>query len=331
MKILKILGAVAAVHGLAFILIFANPGCNAATRPATATDVSDASRSGTAASTSAAVSEPSVTLNFDPNAPATSSGRYSPTRPGTPAAAALEPAPAPAAEVIPAKTYTVVKGDSLWSVAKKNNLTVTELATANNLSANAELRLGQKLLIPSRGLPADNGNANGFATYRVKSGDTLGKIAMRGKTTTTALMKLNGLTSETVRVGQELKLPPGVIVAEAAPQPESSQKSSAGSVVHVVQPGESLSTIAQQYRVKVSEIATANSITDPSKVRAGMTLTIPTGTVPKSAKSPEEAAPTTPLIPIIQTGEQDVDPGQRPPAQVPIIRIEEPSNPPKRS
>ena len=45
------------------------------------------------------------------------------------------------------KTYTVQKGDSLWSIAKKYNVGVEELKLANNLTSNL-LSIGQKLIIP---------------------------------------------------------------------------------------------------------------------------------------------------------------------------------------
>jgi len=74
--------------------------------------------------------------------------RYSPTRPGTAAASTLQTEPTP--NVTPATTYTVVSGDNLTVVAKKNHLTIAELAAANNISASTKLHLGQKLIIPSK-------------------------------------------------------------------------------------------------------------------------------------------------------------------------------------
>jgi LysM repeat protein len=44
---------------------------------------------------------------------------------------------------------------------------------------------------------------------------------------------------------------------------------------HIVKPGESLSVIAQQYGVRQGDIAVANNISDPQKIRANMELIIP--------------------------------------------------------
>jgi LysM repeat protein len=58
--------------------------------------------------------------------------------------------------VTPATTYTVARGDSLWSIAKRNHLSKADLAAANNLKLDASvLHVGQKLIIPSK--PASPG------------------------------------------------------------------------------------------------------------------------------------------------------------------------------
>src|ERR1700722_17860267 len=100
-------------------------------------------------------------------------------------APAPEPAPAPA----PAPTeneYVVVRGDSLWKIAKANGVTVKAIEDANPVVSPAKLRVGQKLIVPAGAsgataapgvegaAPADNG---GGELYTIKSGDTLGHIA----------------------------------------------------------------------------------------------------------------------------------------------------------
>ena len=129
MKILQIFGAVVAVHLLAFIFIFASPGCqsgprNVPTPDATMPNGSSVVPVAYSPATPAAVdlgtaSGPAVTY-----APAPDFGRATPTRPGSPAAAAVIPAKA-TADVAPVSTYTIAKGDNLWNLAKKNNLTVS--------------------------------------------------------------------------------------------------------------------------------------------------------------------------------------------------------------
>ncbi len=349
MKILKIFGIVVGIHAFAFILIFANPGCSSTNKatpvvstpePATPSPViAVASTGGDAPSiTSAPISGGETAsahlVGFDPNAPAVaSSARYSPTRPGTPAATAVQAQPV--ADVLPATTYTVASGDSLWTLAKKNHLTVAELVAANNLKADAKLKPGQKLIIPAKaagataaGMPA----ADGTTVYKVKAGDKLSVIARRAGTTTAALKELNALKSDTVRAGQELKLPAGTVMHEAASAPADAAlpaaKPSGDSVTYTVKPGETLSAIAKKFEVRSGDIAKENNITDPAKVRAGMTLVIPGWKAPKSAKP----AATTAAAPVskVPAPDQDLDAGLKPATavEIPVIKIEDaPANP----
>src|SRR5271166_3747344 len=127
MKIIKILGIAAGLHALALILIFSNPGCSYTkaagpeTSPITPAPLGDQSAPATA-----------------PESPTI---RYSPTRPGTAVASALETQPV--SGVTPATTYTVARGDSLWSIAKANQISRGDLAAANNISSAAVLHVGQ--------------------------------------------------------------------------------------------------------------------------------------------------------------------------------------------
>lgn len=258
MKLLKIFGIVAGIHVAALILIFANPGCSTTSKkPATSETATlpeapvvsvpqlATDHSGDAASTQLNMTAGSSTAPalFNPDAPATTGdvGRYSPTRPNTPVAGALKAEPV--ADVVPVSTYTVARGDSLWSIAKRNNLSVSDLAAANQLSASATLQLGQKLIIPGKALAHD--------------------VAAKPFT-------------------------PSAVEKKAEPV-----ASSKDSVKHVVKPGETLGAIARKYQVKVGEIATANNISDPAKIRPGQELTIPGWTAPKA----NAVASTTPAVP----------------------------------
>lgn len=96
-------------------------------------------------------------------------------------------------------TYIVKSGDSLWSIATKNNTTVDKLKDINNLKSNL-LTIGMKLLIPKSGTTSNK-------KYTVKSGDTLYKIAQNNGTTVTDIINLNNLPSTNLSIGQILLLP----------------------------------------------------------------------------------------------------------------------------
>ena len=119
-------------------------------------------------------------------------------------------------------TYKVEKGDTLYSISRKYQITVAELRAANNLSENDVIKVGQKLKIPT----ADISNAAALATdnkattsgatlsssratkeYTVVKGDTMYSIAKKNGMTLAEFMALNNLDSNSViKVGQKLKI-----------------------------------------------------------------------------------------------------------------------------
>ncbi len=279
MKLIKIFGAVMAVHAAVFMFVFAIPGCRSTGKKpvaaAPATESAEASPIGTSSEASPVgyASAPADVAAI----------RFSPTRPGTPAAV----------EAVAPETYTVVKGDNLWSIAKKHGVTVKELTAANKLRSDSTLKLGQVLVLP-------------------------------GKAVTPAAAATS--------------------VAPAAP----TAPAAASSMTHVVKAGETLGGIAKKYQTKVGEIATANNIADPTKIRVGQTLKIPGWQAPASSKpaavapvastpsapaftpAPAPVAPIAPLFgspvesaaPVTPAGESPfITPA--PATDAPLIRVEE--------
>lgn len=90
--------------------------------------------------------------------------------------------------------YIVKKGDTLYSIARDNNMSVNDLKSINNLTGDI-LSVGQKLLI------------NNNKVYTVESGDSLYSISRRFNTTVSELQELNNLASTILSVGQKLLLP----------------------------------------------------------------------------------------------------------------------------
>ena len=94
--------------------------------------------------------------------------------------------------------YTVVSGDSLYSIARRFNTSVDNIKKANNLTSN-NLSIGQKLIIPS-----ENESINNQTIYTVVSGDSLYSIARRFNTSVDNIKKANNLTSNNLSIGQKL-------------------------------------------------------------------------------------------------------------------------------
>lgn len=148
--------------------------------------------------------------------------------------------------------YVVKKGDSLWSIARANGLTVDELKSLNNLSSNV-LHVGDTLLISSADSTGDDGNDN---YYVVKSGDTLWSIARKYNLSVNELKALNNLSSNALSVGQRL------IVGK-----ESSND-------YVVSAGDTLWAIARKFNVSVDDIKALNNLSS-NNLSIGMILKIP--------------------------------------------------------
>lgn len=173
----------------------------------------------------------------DPGAAAGGTGVGSATGGGLGAsAAAPDPGAAPSAG---ATEYTVQKGDIAFNLAKKHNVSLKALSEANPNVDLKKLKVGAKIQIPAAGeaKPAKGAAATGAAAadsaagagastdaasgdgsvYRVKGGDSLGKIAKKHGVSVKALRAANNLTSDNIRVGQKIKIPGKAGAAAAAP------------------------------------------------------------------------------------------------------------------
>ena len=147
--------------------------------------------------------------------------------------------------------YTVQKGDSLWSIAKKLNVSVDELKEANNLT-NSLLRVGQVLKIPSQQIIDES-------LYTVQKGDSLYKIANMYNISVDELKKMNNLTTNILSVGQILKVPKKEITEENS---------------YIVKSGDSLYKIAQNNNTTVSELMNLNNL-QTTTLSIGQVLKLP--------------------------------------------------------
>jgi LysM repeat protein len=217
----------------------------------------------------------------------------------------------PVADVVPTTTITVAKGDNLWNLAKKYNIKVSDITTANNLKISA-LHEGQRLIIPTK---------SGTMTAAEVAPAAVGK------------------KSATTRAATEK-------AADTAKAAASTAASANGDAVkYVVKHGDTLAVIARKNGVTLGDLAEANKINDPKMIREGQVLVIPGYVVPgaKSSKAgkssaaapaPAQAAPA-PAVPVI--GGPSVGPGSDTgsaapaPGSVPVIKIDDsaPATPPK--
>lgn len=146
-------------------------------------------------------------------------------------------------------TYTVKSGDSLWKIANEYGITVNELKSLNDLTSDI-LSIGQVLQIPS-----SSSSNNSGSTYTVKAGDSLWNIANKYGITVDELKNLNNLTSNTLSIGQILKVPNG-------------------GNTYTVKSGDSLWSIANRYGTSVNTLKSLNGLTS-NTLSIGQVLRLP--------------------------------------------------------
>ena len=151
--------------------------------------------------------------------------------------------------------YTVKKGDTLYSIALNNNISVDARKKDNSLTSN-NLNVGQVLKIR---IMQDSGDVQecfgedytpsettNTITYTVQKGDNLYNIAKKYNTSVTAITNLNNLKNNNLSIGQVLKIP---------------KAQSTSGVTYTVQKGDSLYKIASKYNTTVDNIKRKNNLT----------------------------------------------------------------------
>lgn len=208
--------------------------------------------------------------NDAPVALAMDASTESPVAPPAPGLdVASVPAAAPAAPTPEPRTitHTVGWGDTVLSLALQYGARMEEIGRVNSLDNNV-IYVGQVLTIPLPSIPV------GAEQYVVQPGDSLYGIAQYLGVSVDALMAANGLSNGYyLQVGQVLLVPSGGVLPTTA---TSVQAASVGqSRSHVVQPGDSLSSLAMMYDVAAEDIAKANNVVDANVLQVGQTLLIP--------------------------------------------------------
>ena len=118
-------------------------------------------------------------------------------------------------------TYTVRRGDTLFSIARRHGTTVNAIVRANGLVNANHIYAGQRLVIPgggsSSGSTSGGQASSGSQVYTVRRGDTLASIAYRHGTTAWAIASANGLANPNyIYPGQRLRIPKGGGAAPAS-------------------------------------------------------------------------------------------------------------------
>jgi len=191
------------------------------------------------------------------------------------------------------RRYRVEEGETLSSIARKFRLTAAAIAAANDLDLQARLEPGDKLIIPAAARPQPA--LGKLVRYRVRRGDTLESIADEFDCTAAELKKWNALRGNRVARGMRLKVYPGGRTAASAAKPHAASRTGAArvpaqtsagkrpapatadkseKVIHRVQKGETLWSIAQAYHTTVAALRTANQFLRSRELQVGDKLII---------------------------------------------------------
>lgn len=239
--------------------------------------------------------------------------------------------PTPAGFGTTRSTHIVKKGETLSTIARKHRVSVTTLRKWNGLSANAKLRVGQRLSLNKGGaVPGnDSGQAKSLIaavkaeaaqsevenqpasqatvaqsntevksakeevakpaisriTHTVRKGETLSVIASKHRVSIADLQKWNSLSSRSrLQIGQKLTVRKAEAAKESLAKAEdkaskqevaaSNKNGGTAPKFHVVNKGETLSTIARKHGVAIADLQKWNSLSTRATLQIGQKLVV---------------------------------------------------------
>ena len=197
---------------------------------------------------------------------------------------------------LPAADYTVhtvKKGDTLWTIARRYNLTVNSILANNNISNSELISIGQEMKIPlHKNVVAEtnivsqavvdkkNSNVNNNISppekaepivYTVKAGDNLWNISRKYGVSVEVISSVNNLKEkDLLSLGQKLEIP--AIGGRAS---DSNQKQEPTIITYTVVKGDTLWSISQRYDVKMNSIISTNNLKEISRLSIGQKLKLP--------------------------------------------------------
>ncbi|MBM76425.1 MAG: hypothetical protein CMK59_13550 [Proteobacteria bacterium] len=158
--------------------------------------------------------------------------------------------------------HTVQKGENLSLIAKKYNVSVTQIQRTNKLKNPNSIRVGAVLIVPVEGspskIPAPKKSTTRPSSHTVKKGENLSSIAKKYSIKTADLMSWNNVNNPNkIYVGQKLSLSPPKNIW----------------ISYTVKSGDNLSKIAQKHNCTISDIKSWNGIKG-NTIYAGQKLKI---------------------------------------------------------
>ncbi len=181
--------------------------------------------------------------------------------------------------------YTVLSGETSFSISRKFGITVDELNSANP-GIKEQLNSGQTIKIPATKSDAKPAIANGsgesedhlFTYHSVRKKETVFSIAQKSKITSEDIYQFNPQARDGIKEGDVLKIPkPQTSESESKARNDESQQL----VKHVVRRKETLFSIAREYNTTQEEILKANPAIKGSLSKGTILI------IPKPSNLPE--------------------------------------------
>ncbi len=158
--------------------------------------------------------------------------------------------------------HRVRRGENISSIAARYGVSAHMLMDTNNLSRKSIIRVGQTILVHES--PIVSGNK-----HRIRRGESISTIASKYRVSIRKLLDANDLSKRSViRAGDTLTIPSSSHTKRSKTVHNTPKR-------HRIRSGESISTIAQKYAIRIKDLLNANQLTKQSVIRAGHTLIIP--------------------------------------------------------
>ena len=161
--------------------------------------------------------------------------------------------------------YTVKKGDTLYSIAKKYNTSVSEILKLNYMT-DSTLTVGQVLRIPEMYTKEEDMYLPQYTNYIVQQNETLYSIAKKNNLDIEILKKDNSLTNNTIFPGQVLKIRIGDDISseEVCFGEDYHPPAENNYIEYIVKKGDTLYSIAKKYNTSVSDLLKINNLGSPN-------------------------------------------------------------------
>ncbi|SDS40091.1 membrane-bound lytic murein transglycosylase D [Halopseudomonas xinjiangensis] len=176
----------------------------------------------------------------------------------------------PESERLGFQPYQVRRGDTLSQIARRHQVNVSAIRDVNNLDGNV-IHAGQTLMLPQFGdsiappTALASASAPKPASYKVKPGDNLWLIARKHGISVSNIQQHNKLKGSALTVGQTLSLPGATLAVASGPRKHT----------YVVRAGDSLYSIARQFKVGIDSIRKWNALGPVLRPGQQLTLHLP--------------------------------------------------------